>query len=65
MGKKVRKCCICGEKLPVGKFGNTPEPIKLSSEGVCCDTCFRKKVIPARILQGIEQNNLKRGVCHE
>lgn len=43
----------------MGKFGNTPEPIKLSSEGVCCDTCFRKEVIPARILQDIEQNNIK------
>lgn len=48
MSKKVRKCCICGEKLPIGKFGNNPEPVKPISSGVCCDKCHRQVVIPAK-----------------
>lgn len=52
MSKKVRKCCICGEKLPIGKYGNNPEPVKPSSSGVCCDKCNMQVVIPARLKGG-------------
>lgn len=51
MGKKYRVCCICGKKLPIGNYGNNPEPIKPYSAGTCCDDCNREKVIPARLLQ--------------
>lgn len=47
--KKVRRCCICNTKLPIGDYGNNPEPIKPFSEGICCDNCNRTKVIPARL----------------
>lgn len=47
--KKVRRCCICNTKLPIGDYGNNPEPVKPFSEGVCCDNCNRTKVIPARL----------------
>lgn len=38
-------CCICGEEF-VG-YGNNPEPYK--KDGVCCDACNIKFVIPARL----------------
>ena len=47
--KKVRRCCICNTKLPIGNYGNNPEPVKPFSEGVCCDNCNQTKVIPARL----------------
>jgi hypothetical protein len=40
-------CCLCGETLPDGEYGNNPRPLK--SEGVCCNYCNGTKVIPARI----------------
>lgn len=40
-------CCICGE--PVEGYGNNPEPFMSSTEGVCCDGCNLKFVIPARL----------------
>ena len=40
-------CCICGE--PVEGYGNNPEPFMSSDEGVCCDACNLKFVIPARL----------------
>lgn len=39
------KCCICGKD--VGKYGNNPEPA--SSEGICCDDCNFKIVLPMRL----------------
>lgn len=49
MGKKYRKCCICGGKLPTGNLGNNPEPVKPYSSGTCCDECNASKVIPAQL----------------
>lgn len=37
-------CCICGKQIE--GFGNNAEPIK---EGVCCDECNIKVVIPERL----------------
>lgn len=51
MSRKVRKCCLCGEKLPIGNLGNNPEPLKPYSSGTCCDKCNATKVIPARLAQ--------------
>lgn len=51
MSKKVRKCCLCGEKLPAGEYGNSPEPLKSLALGVCCNKCNREKVIPTRFQQ--------------
>lgn len=48
MGKKVRKCCICGKPFHPGEWGNNPEPVKPYSSGTCCDECNREKVAPAR-----------------
>jgi hypothetical protein len=38
------RCVICGWKQ-IG-FGSTAKPLK---EGLCCDACFKYKVVPARI----------------
>ena len=44
-------CCICGEEFE--GYGNNPYPIR--DEGVCCDACNLKFVIPAR-LENINNN---------
>lgn len=49
MGKKVRKCCICGKPFRPGEWGNNPEPVKPYSSGTCCDECNMEKVVPARL----------------
>ena len=49
MGKKVRKCCICGKPFRMGEWGNNPEPVKPYSSGTCCDDCNLNKVVPARL----------------
>lgn len=49
MGKKVRKCCICGKPFRLGEWGNNPEPVKPYSSGTCCDECNMEKVVPARL----------------
>ncbi len=38
-------CCFCGR--PFYGYGNNAEPV--IKNGVCCDECNMKKVIPARI----------------
>ena len=40
-------CCFCGR--PFYGYGNNAEPV--IKNGVCCDECNLKKVIPARIKQ--------------
>ena len=40
-------CCICGEEFT--GYGNNPEPVK--HEGVACDSCNIKFIIPARLEQ--------------
>lgn len=42
-------CCICGE--PIEGYGNNPEPFMNIENGVCCQSCNLKFVIPARIEQ--------------
>ena len=44
---EVHTCCICGDEF-VG-YGNNPEPVKSFDDGVCCDACNIKFVIPARL----------------
>jgi CobQ-like glutamine amidotransferase family enzyme len=41
---KTKKCCICGGVI--AGFGNNAEPVK---EGRCCGFCNATVVIPARI----------------
>ncbi len=43
----VKKCCICGNKI--WGYGNNPAPVK--TEGVCCDECNKRIVIPIRLSQ--------------
>lgn len=40
-------CCFCGR--PFYGYGNNAEPV--IKNGICCDECNMKKVIPARIKQ--------------
>lgn len=43
----TKVCCLCGEPLKEGEYGNNPYPLK--NDGVCCDHCNYNKVIPARL----------------
>ena len=45
------KCCICGRKL--NGYGNNAYPIK---EGMCCDNCNIKFVVPARMISSRMNN---------
>ena len=40
----AKKCCICGRLLH--NNGNNARPYK---DGICCDNCNMKIVVPARI----------------
>lgn len=40
-------CCICGE--PIEGYGNNPEPFRSAEDGVACDGCNLKFVIPSRL----------------
>ena len=42
--EKEHICCICGKRFK--GYGNNPDPVK--DEGVCCDECNLKVVIPTR-----------------
>lgn len=44
-GKTV--CCLCGEVLPEGDFGNNAQPVH---DGRCCNYCNDNCVIPVRTL---------------
>ena len=37
-------CCLCGKRFK--GYGNNPDPVK--KEGLCCDECNEKIVIPVR-----------------
>lgn len=50
--EKTEKCCICGKEI-IG-WGNNPAPVK--NEGLCCDECCSKVVIPARYNQVINRS---------
>ena len=43
--KEVKKCCICGKEFT--EYGNNPRPYK--EEGIACNECNEKYVIPSRI----------------
>ena len=47
MEKKNEKkvCCICGKEF--NEWGNNPWPIK--NDGVCCDECNMRYVVPERL----------------
>lgn len=47
---KRKVCCLCGEPLQDGEYGNNPAPLR--DEGVCCDECNYHRVIPARLAGG-------------
>lgn len=40
------ECCICGKEID-GRHGNNPRPVK--DDGMCCDDCNQRHVIPARV----------------
>ena len=46
------KCCICSRTFE--GYGNNPWPVVNDPEARCCDQCNDEKVIPARILQIME-----------
>ena len=47
MKNRILSCCLCG-RLFTGN-GNNPRPVK--KQGVCCDECNAKWVIPARMAE--------------
>ena len=49
------RCCICGRTFK--GCGNNPWPVVKDADAVCCDQCNDDKVIPARILQIMENRS--------
>ena len=43
----AKKCICCGKEFE--GFGNNPEPLVPKSEGVVCDECNEKVIIPYRM----------------
>lgn len=50
------KCSICG-KIIFGGYGNNAYPI---NDGICCNECDVKEVIPARIMEILNRNKGER-----
>lgn len=50
----VRRCCICGRIID---NENDAEPFK---KGKCCDSCFMKHVLPAKINIITKQRRMKK-----
>lgn len=48
-------CCICGQGC-MG-HGNNPWPVNDDETAECCDCCNEDIVVPARILQIMENGN--------
>ncbi len=54
--KKQKRCSICGERK-INSEKNNAHPIN----GRCCDSCYQKLVIPAKLLISVsEGEDLKR-----
>ena len=49
------KCCICGRTF--NGYGNNPWPVVNDVYARCCDQCNEVEVIPARILQIMENSS--------
>lgn len=47
------KCCFCGETF--GGVGENPWPVK--EEGYCCDACYAKIALPARIRETVTEED--------
>lgn len=45
-------CCICNKKIT--RYGNNAQPF---AEGICCDDCNIRVIIPLRLLER-EVNNM-------
>lgn len=48
--KDKKICCICGKKFM--EYGNDPWPVR--KNGICCDDCNNRFVVPARLNLGKE-----------
>ena len=57
---ETTKCCLCGKEIPTWGSKN-PEPLRSDQDQRCCDECFTKRVIPARmILVGQKEETQKK-----
>ncbi len=64
-------CCICEDGFDNG-FGNNPDPVKRDLHGElifsksndprCCDSCNINVVIPARLKQAMDTNEVEGGL---
>jgi len=54
-GKDIWRCVICSHYFT--GWGNNPDPVK--NYGECCNSCNTNAVIPARLGQIINNDNLK------
>lgn len=43
----MMRCNLCGCEI-IG-WGNNPDPLSLSDEDRCCDSCNAKYILPARL----------------
>ena len=54
MKKRFRTCCLCGREY--FGYGNNANPV---CDGECCDICNNNIVIPARILDNINEYKME------
>ena len=58
-GDNSWKCCLCDAEF-IGGFGNNPDPVVVKWDARCCDACNTNTVIPARLKEAMECNELTR-----
>ena len=56
-GDNSWKCCLCDEEF-IGGYGNNPDPVVMKYDARCCNACNTNVVIPARLKEAMECNEL-------
>ena len=52
-------CCLCDTTF-IGGYGNNPDPVVVKHDARCCNACNTNVVIPARLKEAMECNELTR-----
>ena len=58
-GDNSWKCCLCDAEF-IGGYGNNPDPVVVKHDARCCNACNTNIVIPARLKEAMECNELTR-----
>ena len=58
-GDNSWECVLCNEEF-IGGYGNNPDPVVKEWSARCCNSCNTNIVIPARLKEAMECNELTR-----